>query len=159
MKQGEDEHKKSMASLNLLYQAGQMQINQLMGVNANLGTAVYHLGILSASVKAAEQAKQDADKAAKLVIPGFASGGYHSGGLRMVGEIGREIEATGPARYWSASQTQAMLSGGSSNDEVRQLREETRAQASAMVSLNARLTKLMERWDRDGMPAVREETA
>jgi len=160
MKQAEDEHKKSMASLNLLYQAGQMQINQLMGVNANLGTAVYHLGILSASVKAAELAKQDADKAAKLAIPGFASGGFHAGGLRIVGEEGLEVEATGPARYWNAAQTRAMLGGGgSSNDEVRQLREENRAQASAIVSVNARLTKLMERWDRDGMPAVRTEDA
>ena len=31
-------------------------------------------------------------------IPGFASGGYHSGGLRLVGERGPEIEFTGPSR-------------------------------------------------------------
>ena len=31
-------------------------------------------------------------------IPGYASGGYHSGGLRLVGERGPEIEFTGPSR-------------------------------------------------------------
>ena len=45
-------------------------------------------------------------------IPAFAKGGMHSGGLRLVGEQGAELEATGPARYYSAAQTQAMLGGG-----------------------------------------------
>lgn len=42
-------------------------------------------------------------------LPGFASGGDHSGGLRIVGERGPELEATGPARYWSASETGQLL--------------------------------------------------
>lgn len=46
-----------------------------------------------------------------LGIPGFAGGGSHTGGLRIVGERGPELEATGPARYWNASQTSAMLAG------------------------------------------------
>lgn len=48
-------------------------------------------------------------------IPGFAAGGMHTGGLRVVGERGPEIEATGPARYFSAPQTQRMLSGANNN--------------------------------------------
>ncbi|MBW7057902.1 phage regulatory protein/antirepressor Ant, partial [Paracoccus bogoriensis] len=44
-------------------------------------------------------------------IPGFANGGHHGGGLRVVGERDPEIEATGPARYWTADQTKRMLSG------------------------------------------------
>ena len=49
-----------------------------------------------------------------LNIPAFARGGYHKGGLRMVGENGPEVEATGPARIWNARQTANMLraSGG-----------------------------------------------
>jgi hypothetical protein len=43
---------------------------------------------------------------------GFAAGGLHTGGLRLVGERGPELEVTGPARYWSFEQTNAMLSGG-----------------------------------------------
>ncbi|HBK01160.1 MAG TPA: hypothetical protein DDZ62_15205 [Delftia acidovorans] len=62
-------------------------------------------------------------------VPGFASGGLHMGGLRMVGERGPELEVTGPARYWSSAQTQQMLSGaGGGNQEllaeVRALRAE-----------------------------------
>lgn len=47
-------------------------------------------------------------------IPRFASGGYHRGGLRLVGERGPEIEATGPSRITSNNDLQKMLS----NDEV-----------------------------------------
>jgi len=43
--------------------------------------------------------------------PRFATGGQHLGGLRIVGERGPELEATGPARYFTAAQTQRMLSG------------------------------------------------
>ncbi len=46
-----------------------------------------------------------------LNIPGFAKGGYHGGGLRIVGENGPELEATGPARYFSASKTRDMMGG------------------------------------------------
>lgn len=45
-------------------------------------------------------------------VPAFAAGGQHAGGLRVVGERGIEIEATGPARYWNAVDTQKFLGGG-----------------------------------------------
>lgn len=45
-------------------------------------------------------------------IPAFASGGSHGGGWRIVGENGPELEATGPARYFTAQQTRDMMSGG-----------------------------------------------
>ena len=41
------------------------------------------------------------------------------GGLRIVGENGPELEATGPSRIFDAATTASMLrSGGASNDEV-----------------------------------------
>lgn len=48
-----------------------------------------------------------------LGISGYAKGGFHPGGLRIVGENGPELEATGPARYFSASKTRDMLASGS----------------------------------------------
>jgi hypothetical protein len=45
-------------------------------------------------------------------IPAFAAGGMHSGGVRLVGENGPEIEVTGPSRIFNASQTRGMLGGG-----------------------------------------------
>lgn len=53
-----------------------------------------------------------------LRIPGFATGGQHGGGWRIVGERGPELEATGPARYFTATQTQQMLAGGGAADEL-----------------------------------------
>lgn len=50
---------------------------------------------------------------AGLGIPGFAGGGFFGGGLRLVGEQGPELEATGPARIWDANKTQEMLSRSS----------------------------------------------
>jgi hypothetical protein len=92
-------------------------------------------------------------------IPAFASGGYHAGGWRIVGENGPEAEYTGPSRIFNASQTKAMFSGGANMDqvvgEIRAMRDENRAQASAIVQLNARLLKLHERWEGNGMPETR----
>lgn len=45
---------------------------------------------------------------------GFADGGTHKGGLRIVGERGPELEATGPSRIYNAAQTKDMLSGNGS---------------------------------------------
>ncbi len=43
-------------------------------------------------------------------VPGFATGGHHVGGARIVGERGAELEVTGPARYWTHDQTRDILS-------------------------------------------------
>jgi phage-related minor tail protein len=65
-------------------------------------------------------------------VPGFATGGDFAGGWRIVGENGPELEATGPARIFNASQTSALMSRltspSSNNDalvaEVKALRQE-----------------------------------
>jgi len=58
-------------------------------------------------------------------VPAFATGGMHSGGLRLVGENGPELEVTGPSRIYSAADTAAMLKGGGENAaEMRAMRKE-----------------------------------
>lgn len=57
---------------------------------------------------------------------GYAAGGDHPGGLRIVGERGPELEATGPARIFSADQTAAILArasaaGSAGGDRVEAL--------------------------------------
>ncbi len=42
-------------------------------------------------------------------VPGFAGGGYHAGGVRLVGERGPELEITGPSRFWSHDRTRDLL--------------------------------------------------
>ncbi|MCY0910832.1 phage tail length tape measure family protein [Massilia antarctica] len=56
-------------------------------------------------------------------VPGYATGGDFGGGMRLVGENGPELEATGPARIFNAGQARSMLSGGSPEliEEVRRL--------------------------------------
>lgn len=68
--------------------------------------------------------------------PAFASGGYHSGGLRLVGENGPELEVTGPSRIFSAAQTRNILAGGGSTERLEALVEK---QAQQLEALRAEL--------------------
>jgi len=94
-------------------------------------------------------------------VRGYASGGNYPGGLAMVGERGPElINFRSPGTVYTASQTQRMLAGGAETaDEVRQLREDSRAQARALVSMQAQMVKYFQRWDSDGLPETRVVTA
>lgn len=101
-------------------------------------------------------------------VRGYASGGLFDGGLRLVGENGPELEVTGPSRIYSADQTRSLLSGGG-NERLIQVVERMSAE---IVSLKAevvelrnqnrqyggftlRTAKMLEQFDKDGMPAVR----
>jgi tape measure domain-containing protein len=86
----------------------------------------------------------------------FAAGGLHGGGMRLVGERGPELEVTGPARYMSNATLSSMMNNGN-GEEVRQLREENKVQMRAMVSLQNRMTKIIEQWNGDGLPTERVE--
>ena len=99
-------------------------------------------------------------------VPGYASGGYFGGGLRLVGENGPEIEATGPARIWNASETRAMLGGGEMAAEIRALRAEVaalRAESSAenraIASSAVKTARLLERAMPDGDAIATREAA
>lgn len=59
----------------------------------------------------------------QLPLPTYATGGYHAGGLRIVGENGPELEATGPARYFNADQTRGILSKGTADNSEVELKE------------------------------------
>lgn len=89
-----------------------------------------------------------------LSVPAFATGGDHAGGLRIVGENGPELEATGPSRIFNAGQTAAILSGNSGNEtllntligEVQLLRAEVRADVAA----NSKTSRILDRVVQDG---------
>lgn len=96
-----------------------------LGREADAGGAAYWEQQISAgnlSYSNLQDALKEAAKAAGE-IPAFASGGFHSGGLRLVGENGPELEVTGPSRIYNASQTAAMLSGGGDSGSVAELRQ------------------------------------
>lgn len=144
-----------------------------IGLLGNIDSA---LANLSGSTKSAEQVIADAINSGTQAqlgglraivaalkgesVPAFAVGGFHSGGLRIVGENGPELEATGPSRIWTAQQTRAMFSGNGSMDalvsELRMLREENQAQALALVSQQEQVNRLLMRWETQGMPEERD---
>ncbi|QTW18183.1 phage tail length tape measure family protein [Comamonas kerstersii] len=95
-------------------------------------------------------------------IPTFATGGWHAGGLRIVGERGPELEVTGPSRIWNHQQLQSMLGSGGNADEVRALRaelqqqrQESQAHAMAMLDVMELVQRVLNRWDLQGMPEER----
>jgi hypothetical protein len=89
----------------------------------------------------------------------YKDGGFYPGGMAMVGEEGPElINFSRPGQVYTASETQNIMRGGSdSSTEIRQLREENRIQTRTMVALQNRMTRLLERWDGDGLPSERFE--
>jgi TP901 family phage tail tape measure protein len=81
--------------------------------------------------------------------PAFAAGGLHMGGIRLVGEQGPEIEATGPARYYSARQTQDMM-GGAASEEIKALRRDVNRLLTAVERNTRRTAAPLRRWDQQG---------
>lgn len=90
-------------------------------------------------------------------ITARASGGYTPSGLTLVGEKGPEIiNFKNPGMVYNAGQTDSLLGGGEAMiAEVRGLREDNQAQARATVQLQAKMNKILERWDGDGIPETR----
>lgn len=79
-------------------------------------------------------------------VPAFADGGVHSGGARIVGENGPELEITGPSRIYNSNNTNDIF--GTLNDKLSMLNENItglRAEVRADVSFNAKTAKLLDR--------------
>lgn len=89
-------------------------------------------------------------------LPAFAGGGTHTGGLRLVGENGPELEYTGPSTIFSNGDTRNMLDNSGVIASVDALREELRALGMAIAAPIQKSYKVLDRWDGDGMPEVRE---
>lgn len=75
-----------------------------------------------------------------LMVNGFASGGDHKGGLRIVGEKGPELEATGASRIYSASQTAQILSQSSASTGAN-VKVEINNQGSAVTATQSTTTQ------------------
>lgn len=99
-------------------------------------------------------------------VKGYANGGDHFGGLRIVGERGPELEATGASRIWTAHQTQSFLRGGNDNRDVvaalgrierenTELRREVRRLAAIIVESDEETRDEL----RQGTSAAREQVS
>lgn len=90
-------------------------------------------------------------------IPGFADGGTFAGGLRIVGELGPELEYTGPSRIVSHAETRRMLDSANVVAELKELRAQVEAGQYAIAKNTARTAQWIEKWEKDGLP--KETTA
>lgn len=98
----------------------------------------------------------------------YAKGGVHPGGLRLVGELGPELEVTGPSRIVNASKTQDILRGMSSGPDIsglmhsliresQELRRMYESAMRSMIQMQQRMTRVLERWEGDDYPVRVEE--
>jgi hypothetical protein len=95
----------------------------------------------------------------KKKVKKFAEGGYHAGGLRLVGEEGPELEATGPSRIYSASQTRnifdmtgLMREFRAMREELAQMREEQRQLGLAIADNTRKMQRILQQWNQTAVP-------
>lgn len=90
-------------------------------------------------------------------IPGFADGGMHAGGLRVVGENGPELEATGPSRIWNADQIAAAVAGSADPGAIGQaVALALRPYLFEIAKNTLTSSKLADKWDGEGLPPERD---
>lgn len=137
--------------------------------SGDLKSAAGMLGI-GTSGKSGAQIQQEIANASGLAVnldnatrgQKFAMGGIFGGGVRMVGERGPELEATGPSRIFSTKQTAELFRNPELVEEVRSLRAEVAGLRSEQRQLQASNSKYVKRnydinrkWDTEGLPATR----
>ena len=105
-----------------------------------------------AAIAAYQTAKAYADAAQNAVpaINGFASGGQHEGGWRIVGENGPELEKTGASRIFSNPQSKSLLNMDELIAEQQALRADLRAALGAIANHTLRTAKILRDVTQDG---------
>ncbi|WP_435988531.1 hypothetical protein [Sulfitobacter sp. SH24] len=158
------------------FAARREDILALMSANeASLDRELYQFEKLRAEMRTNIAATVDVKDAiaglssALGATPGFALGGNHGGGLRIVGENGPELEATGPSRIYSASQLRRMMQpkpayvptsglqpagqGGlqAVRDEIAQLTREVKSGNAAALEKAKAILHIQERFRDNGV--------
>jgi hypothetical protein len=158
-----------LEALELQYKTELDQYNALLGIDTsvrsvNESVLLLRSAILKlASAQAAQAAATKASNSTSVApVPKFATGGMHSGGIRIVGERGPEIEATGPSRIFSRNQTASMFKDPDLKDAVRSLKEEVAGLRSEQRQIQMDISKYTKRtydierkWDVEGLPETR----
>jgi hypothetical protein len=88
--------------------------------------------------------------------PTFASGGPFSGGLRLVGEQGPELEFTGPSRIYSNSDSKKLLNIDELVAEVKALRAEIKSGNYQLTKYSKTTADVLQRVTRDGESMLTE---
>lgn len=84
----------------------------------------------------------------KVAVPGYATGGIHPGGLRVVGESGPELEVTGPSRIYNQGQ---LIDVAAILEELRALRAEVVNGNYAVAKNTMKTAESLQRIEYDGI--------
>jgi hypothetical protein len=127
-----------------------------LGREADLSGLQWYMDVIASGEKSLEQALQDISYAGSVSeVPGFATGGVHTGGWRVVGEDGPELEYTPPSRIYSNSDSSDVFDVSELVAEVRQLRDDMRSANYAIARNTQKTSKILEKFDYDGLPEQR----
>lgn len=136
-----------VARLDKLVDWGKAQVDAMNGVDTSvqsLGAAIYALGSALGGVGITAK------------MPGFAAGGNHAGGWRIVGENGPEAEYTGPSSISSSSKTRQMLDNSGLEERMDDMNRTLKAalyQIAKNTGKTADKLDVLDDWDRNGLPA------
>jgi len=114
---------------------------------------------------AAGLVKTPATTGTTTTVQGHQAGGSHTGGWRVVGEGGPELEFTPASTIYSNAQSKKMLDNTEVVSELRAVKVELKTLRSDLAAANYAIAKntnksakVAERWDVDGLPAERTYT-
>ena len=127
----------------------------LLGREADIGGRAFYEALLAAGKPLADIINEilgSPEYAGIAASRGYASGGYHPGGWRTVGEFGPELEYTGPSNIIPLKKTGSNLELIS---EVKGLRNDLRKANLTIAKNSEKTAKILDRFDSDGMPAER----
>lgn len=82
--------------------------------------------------------------------PQFAAGGMHSGGWRIVGENGPELEYTGPSQVVSSSRSSQMLDNRAVVAELQAIKP----MLASIARSTGRTAADIDKWDNEGIPGT-----
>lgn len=113
-----------------------------------------------AAIRSEGYTHDQAERMFGMDLPRFSGGGYHTGGLAIVGEEGPELVDLGPSRIYTAPQTSALLGLGQGSGNA-ELLAEVRALRQQNERLEARLVAMEfnTRRSADGLERVTRNSA
>lgn len=95
------------------------------------------------------------------VVPAFAQGGIHRGGVARIGE--NDIELVAPSRIYNPRETRDMFDQSKvveaidgMSKTIEEMQAEQRQLGLSIEGTNKRMSNVFQKWDRNGIPAERE---
>ena len=131
---------KSALNLEAISAVSAIAVTLLMEANAT-AQATYQTAL--AVLAAAQGIVTNPQAPTTAKVAGFASGGFHDGGWRMVGENGPELEKTGSSKIYSNQQSKSLVDNSELVAEVKALREEIRAGQAVIANNTKATTKIL----------------